>query len=151
MTLEANLSVGLVAKRADVAVSTLHFYEKKGLIRSWRNSGNQRRYKRDVLRRIAVIKAAQKMGITLEEIKHTLSSLPDNRTPTKSDWQTLSSNWQRQLDDKIEFMQRVRDYVNGCIGCGCLSMERCPIYNADDKLADIDKGAVLLAHPEIND
>ncbi|WP_462159673.1 redox-sensitive transcriptional activator SoxR [Pseudoalteromonas sp. GB56] len=151
MTLEANLSVGTVAKRADVAVSALHFYEKKGLIRSWRNEGNQRRYKRDVLRRIAVIKAAQKMGITLEEIKETLSSLPDNRTPTKADWETLSRQWQQQLDEKIAYMQRVRDYVNGCIGCGCLSMQRCPIYNPEDKLASVDNGAVLLDHPEIND
>ncbi|MEO2267375.1 redox-sensitive transcriptional activator SoxR [Pseudoalteromonas sp. YIC-656] len=151
MTLEANLSVGTVAKRADVAVSALHFYEKKGLIRSWRNEGNQRRYKRDVLRRIAVIKAAQRMGITLEEIKETLSSLPHNRTPTKADWEMLSRHWQQQLDEKIAYMQRVRDYVDGCIGCGCLSMQRCPIYNPEDKLASVDSGAVLLDHPEIND
>ncbi|MBS3797896.1 redox-sensitive transcriptional activator SoxR [Pseudoalteromonas sp. BDTF-M6] len=149
MTLEANLSVGQVADRADVSISALHFYEKKGLIRSWRNQGNQRRYKRDVLRRIAVIKAAQKMGITLEEIKETLSTLPDQRTPTKADWQRLSRHWQRQLDEKIAYMQRLRDKVDGCIGCGCLSMQHCPIYNPDDQLAKLSSGAVLLEHPEL--
>ncbi|MCF2860966.1 redox-sensitive transcriptional activator SoxR [Pseudoalteromonas sp. Cnat2-41] len=151
MTLEANLSVGTVAKRAGVAVSALHFYEKKGLIRSWRNQGNQRRYKRDVLRRIAVIKAAQKMGITLEEVKETLSTLPEKRTPNKEDWANMSRQWQRQLDEKIAYMQRVRAYVDGCIGCGCLSMQRCPIYNPEDKLANVDDGAVLLDHPELGD
>ncbi|MFY8274666.1 redox-sensitive transcriptional activator SoxR [Pseudoalteromonas sp. SSDWG2] len=150
MTLEANLSVGTVAKRANVAISALHFYEKKGLIRSWRNQGNQRRYKRDVLRRIAVIKAAQKMGITLEEIKETLGKLPEKRTPTKQDWELMSRHWQRQLDEKIAYMQRVRDYVDGCIGCGCLSMTKCPMYNPEDTLANVDKGAVLLEHPDIN-
>ncbi|WP_105258821.1 MULTISPECIES: redox-sensitive transcriptional activator SoxR [unclassified Pseudoalteromonas] len=149
MTLEANLSVGLVANRAGVSISALHFYEKKGLIRSWRNQGNQRRYKRDVLRRIAVIKAAQKMGITLEEIKETLSTLPDKRTPTKADWQQLAQHWQRQLDEKIAYMQRLRDRVDGCIGCGCLSMVNCPIYNSDDYLGEQDSGAVLLEHPEL--
>ncbi|MFY8274668.1 redox-sensitive transcriptional activator SoxR [Pseudoalteromonas sp. SSDWG2] len=149
MITEANLSVGTVAKRANVAISALHFYEKKGLIRSWRNQGNQRRYKRDVLRRIAVIKAAQKMGTTLEEIKETLGKLPEKRTPTKQDWELMSRLWQRQLDEKIAYMQRVRDYVDGCIGCGCLSMTKCPMYNPEDTLANVDNGAVLLEHPEI--
>ncbi|CAM4202198.1 redox-sensitive transcriptional activator SoxR [Pseudoalteromonas byunsanensis] len=141
---DANLTPGYVAKRSDVKVSTLHFYEQKGLIRSWRNSGNQRRYKPDVLRRIAVIKAAQKMGVTLEEVKQTLSSLPDSRTPTKADWAKLSTAWQQKLDEKIAYMQRVRNQVEGCIGCGCLSMKSCPIYNPDDVLGETGSGALLL-------
>ncbi|KAA1162559.1 redox-sensitive transcriptional activator SoxR [Pseudoalteromonas sp. 20-92] len=141
---EANLTVGYVAKRSGVKVSTLHFYETKYLIRSWRNSGNQRRYKPDVLRRVAVIKAAQTMGITLEEIKNTLATLPDNRTPTKQDWSALSKHWQAQLDDRIAYMQRLRDKVDGCIGCGCLSLKNCPIYNKDDHLGEQQSGAVLL-------
>ncbi|NOU50010.1 redox-sensitive transcriptional activator SoxR [Pseudoalteromonas sp. JBTF-M23] len=141
---DATLTPGYVAKRSDVRVSALHFYEQKGLIRSWRNSGNQRRYKPDVLRRIAVIKAAQKMGVTLEEIKQTLSTLPDSRTPTKEDWAKLSRAWQQQLDEKIAYMQKIRDQVEGCIGCGCLSMKNCPIYNPDDVLGETGSGALLL-------
>ncbi|WP_166113545.1 redox-sensitive transcriptional activator SoxR [Pseudoalteromonas sp. Z9A5] len=142
--IDANLTVGYVAKRSGVKVSTLHFYETKNLIRSWRNSGNQRRYKPDVLRRIAVIKAAQAMGITLDEIKNTLATLPENRTPTKQDWSALSKRWQAQLDERIAYMQRLRDKVNSCIGCGCLSLKSCPIYNKDDHLGDKQSGAVLL-------
>ena len=141
---EANLTPGYVAKRCGVAVSTLHFYEEKGLIKSWRNLGNQRRYKRDVLRRIAVIKAAQKLGIGLEDIKQTLSTLPNERTPSKQDWALLAKNWQAQLDEKIRYLNRLREYVNGCIGCGCLSMESCPLYNPEDKLASEGEGAILL-------
>ncbi|AQQ01370.1 redox-sensitive transcriptional activator SoxR [Pseudoalteromonas aliena] len=141
---EANLTVGYVAKRSGVKVSTLHFYETKQLIRSWRNTGNQRRYKPDVLRRVAVIKAAQAMGITLDEIKNTLATLPDNRTPTKQDWSALSKQWQAQLDERIAYMQGIRDKVNDCIGCGCLSLKSCPIYNKDDFLGDSQSGAVLL-------
>ncbi|PAJ75497.1 redox-sensitive transcriptional activator SoxR [Pseudoalteromonas sp. NBT06-2] len=141
---EANLTVGYIAKRCGIKVSTLHFYEEKGLIRSWRNQGNQRRYKRDVLRRIAVIKAAQKIGIKLDDIKQTFSDLPNERTPCKGDWAKLSANWQKQLDARIAYMQKLRDSVKGCIGCGCLSMENCPIYNPNDELAEEGTGAVLL-------
>ncbi len=141
---DANLSVGYVAKRCDVKVSTLHFYETKGLIRSWRNLGNQRRYKRDVLRRIAVIKAAQKIGISLDEIKVTLQSLPNERTPTKEDWHTLAKNWRIQLEQRIAYLNRLNDMVDGCIGCGCLSMSNCPMYNPDDVLGEQGVGAVLL-------
>ncbi|WP_042153377.1 MULTISPECIES: redox-sensitive transcriptional activator SoxR [unclassified Pseudoalteromonas] len=141
---EANLSVGFVAKRCGVKVSTLHFYEEKGLIRSWRNQGNQRRYKRDVLRRIAVIKAAQKIGIKLDDIKQNFADLPNERTPCKGDWANLSVNWQKQLDARIAYMQKLRDSVTGCIGCGCLSMENCPIYNPEDELAQEGTGAVIL-------
>ncbi len=141
---EATWSVGRVAKRCGVKVSTLHFYEQKGLIKSWRNAGNQRRYKPDVLRRIAVIKAAQQMGISLEEVKQALLSLPDNRTPTVEDWRDLSKNWQHMLNARIAYLQRLRDYLTGCIGCGCLSMHSCPLYNPEDKLAEQGLGAVIL-------
>jgi MerR family transcriptional regulator, redox-sensitive transcriptional activator SoxR len=141
---EATLTVGSVAKRCGIKVSTLHFYEKKGLIRSWRNDGNQRRYKPEVMRRISVIKAAQKVGISLDEVKQAFLSLPDKRTPTVEDWQRLSQHWQLLLDARITYMQKLRDYLTGCIGCGCLSMTKCPLYNPDDKLAAQGCGPVIL-------
>ena len=141
---EANLRVGQVAKRCNVKVSTLHFYEGLGLIKSLRDQGNQRRYKREVLRRISVIKAAQKMGVSLEEIKAAFANLPENRTPTKEDWQHLSRYWQQGLNQKIAYLEKLRDSLDGCIGCGCLSMKNCPIYNPEDALGYNDTGAVLL-------
>jgi len=141
---EAQLSVGQVAKRCGVNISTLHFYEQKGLIQSLRNSGNQRRYKREVLRRISVIKAAQKVGITLEKIKESFKILPNNRTPTKEDWEILAKHWRNELNARITYMENLRDSLSGCIGCGCLSMKSCPIYNQDDILAQQGSGAVLL-------
>ena len=140
----ANWTVGKVAQRCGVKVSTLHFYEQKGLIHSWRNAGNQRRYKADVLRRVSVIKAAQKMGISLAAIKEAFANLPDRRTPTMKDWEKLSVAWQAELDERIAFLQRLRDSLTGCIGCGCLSMKKCPIYNQDDKLATEGSGPVIL-------
>lgn len=144
MTNEANLSVGKIAKRAGIKVSTLHFYEEKGLIRSWRNNGNQRRYKPEVLRRISVIKAAQKMGVSLEDIKAALSSLPNNRTPDKEDWQKLSTQWQALLNQRIKALEVLRDSVDSCIGCGCLSLSSCPLYNPEDALAKDGSGAIIL-------
>lgn len=141
---EPILSVGQVAKRTGVAVSALHFYEQKGLIRSWRNSGNQRRFKREVLRRISIIKAAQKLGISLEQIKQAFASLPNERTPTKDDWTQLSSHWHQLLDQRISQLTQLRDNVTDCIGCGCLSLKACPLYNEDDKLAELGEGAHLL-------
>ncbi|MCO4799869.1 MAG: redox-sensitive transcriptional activator SoxR [Colwelliaceae bacterium] len=141
---EARLTVGKVAKRSGVKVSTLHFYEDKGLIRSWRNNGNQRRYKPEVLRRISVIKAAQKMGVSLSEIKSAFASLPNNRTPTTEDWDLLASKWRKALNERIAYMEKLRDYLTGCIGCGCLSMNSCPLYNKDDELAAEGTGAVIL-------
>ena len=140
----ANWTVGKVAQRCGVKVSTLHFYEQKGLIHSWRNAGNQRRYKADVLRRVSVIKAAQKMGISLAAIKEAFANLPDRRTPTMKDWEKLSVAWQAELDERIAYLQRLRDSLTGCIGCGCLSMKKCPIYNQDDKLATEGSGPVIL-------
>lgn len=147
---EAKLSVGQVAKRAGVKVSTLHFYEEKGLIRSWRNIGNQRRYKPEVLRRVSVIKAAQKMGVTLEEIKQAFARLPDKRTPTTQDWEVMAGQWRESLNARIAYMEKLRDYLTGCIGCGCLSMKSCPLYNPEDELALKGSGPVILDSIESN-
>jgi MerR family redox-sensitive transcriptional activator SoxR len=144
MSANAGWSVGKVAERCGVKISTLHFYEEKGLIASWRNQGNQRRYQKDVLRRVSVIKAAQKVGISLEEIRKALSALPENRTPDTADWEVLARHWRKDLDARIAYLEKLRDSLTGCIGCGCLSMKKCPIYNADDKLEKEGPGPVLL-------
>lgn len=141
---EANLSVGVIAKRAAVKVSTLHFYEAKGLIRSWRNAGNQRRYKPDVLRRIALIKAGQKVGVSLNEIRAVLAELPNERTPNSVDWEKIATQWQRKLTEQINYIERLRDSLTSCIGCGCLSLEKCHLYNQDDHLNQKGDGAVIL-------
>ncbi|WP_220719185.1 redox-sensitive transcriptional activator SoxR [Agarivorans litoreus] len=138
------LSVGFVAKRCGIKVSTLHYYETKGLINSWRNHGNQRRYHPDVLRRVSVIKAAQKMGISLAEIKAAFAKLPNQRTPNKSDWEALSQQWRDILNQRIKQLENLRDALTGCIGCGCLSMKSCPLYNPNDKLASEGQGPVIL-------
>ena len=140
----ANWSVGKIAQRSGVRVSTLHFYEAKGLIASQRNAGNQRRYTADVLRRIAVIKAAQRLGVSLEEIGQALASLPDARAPTQADWERLSARWRGQLDARIAYLTRLRDSLTGCIGCGCLSMKTCPLYNPDDVVGESGAGPVIL-------
>jgi MerR family redox-sensitive transcriptional activator SoxR len=137
------LTVGEVAARAGVAVSALHFYETKGLLRSERSGGNQRRYVRGVLRRIAVIKAAQRVGIPLEQIKAALDTLPPDRSPTAADWAKLSAAWKDDLDDRIAELMRLRDHLDGCIGCGCLSIDHCPLYNPDDRLGHEGSGARL--------
>jgi MerR family redox-sensitive transcriptional activator SoxR len=141
---ESGLSVGAVAKRCGVAVSALHFYESKGLIHSTRNAGNQRRYHKEVLRRVSVIKAAQKMGISLAEIASQFETLPSHRAPSQQDWSRMSRRWQASLDERIAYLERLRDYLTGCIGCGCLSMKVCPLYNEDDRLAVIGPGPVIL-------
>jgi len=138
------LTVGEVATRSGVAVSTLHFYEAQGLISSWRNSGNQRRYAREVLRRVAVIKVAQRTGIPLAEIREALATLPEKRATTATDWKKLSARWRVQLNDRIERLTRLRDQLDGCIGCGCLSLEVCPLRNPWDRLGADGPGPRLL-------
>ena len=138
------LSVGEVAARSGVAVSAIHFYEAKGLIRSRRNQGNQRRYPREVLRLVAVIKVAQRIGIPLAMIREALATLPHGRTPTAADWRKLSANWKRGLDERIEKMMQLRDSLTGCIGCGCLSLKVCPLRNPRDRLGDEGPGPRLL-------
>lgn len=143
------LSVGEVASRSGIAVSTLHFYETKGLIQSQRNRGNQRRYPRSVLRRVAVIKVAQKTGIPLSEIAEALSVLPHDRPLTARDWQRLSENWKRQLDIRIAALTALRDQLTGCIGCGCLSMTDCPLRNPQDALSEKGAGPILLGPEDL--
>ncbi len=138
------LSVGQVAARSGVAVSALHFYEAKGLISSFRNPGNQRRYPREVLRRVSVIKVAQRLGIPLAEIRDALQTLPKGRTPTAADWRKLSDSWKADLDSRIEKMIRLRDQLDGCIGCGCLSLKSCPLRNPLDELSEQGSGPHLL-------
>jgi MerR family transcriptional regulator, redox-sensitive transcriptional activator SoxR len=138
------LTVGEVAARSGVAVSAIHFYEAKGLIRSRRNPGNQRRYPREILRRVAVIKVAQRIGMPLVTIREALATLPRGRTPTAADWKRLSALWKRGLDDRIERLTRLRDSLTGCIGCGCLSLKVCPLRNPKDRLGGEGPGPRLL-------
>lgn len=140
----AELSVGEVAERSGVAVSALHFYEAKGLITSRRNSGNQRRYPRDVLRRVAVIKVAQKLGVALSDIAAALATLPAGRTPTARDWNSLSAMWKQDLDQRIDKLTRLRDQLGECIGCGCLSLDHCKLRNPLDELSEQGSGPRLL-------
>ena len=129
------LGVGELAARAGVAVSALHFYEAKGLIHSVRSGGNQRRYARSVLRRLAVIKVAQRVGMPLADIAEALNALPSGRTPTVADWRRLSAGWKHELEERIRTLTQLRDQLDGCIGCGCLSLKACPLRNAQDALA----------------
>jgi len=138
------LTVGEVARRSGVAVSALHFYESRGLIKSSRTRGNQRRYPREVLRRVAVIKVAQRVGIPLNAIHDALMTLPEGRTPTVADWARMSSLWRADLDDRIDRLTRLRDQLTGCIGCGCLSIQACPLRNPHDVLAEQGPGPRLL-------
>ncbi|MEO5325724.1 redox-sensitive transcriptional activator SoxR [Mesorhizobium sp. CC13] len=135
MSMGQELTVGEVARRSGVAVSALHFYETRGLIHSHRTAGNQRRYSRDVLRRVAVIRIAQEVGISLADIAATLATLPDGRTPTREDWSLLSTAWRHDLDHRIEQLKKLRDGLTDCIGCGCMSIDRCPLRNREDRLA----------------
>ena len=131
----STLSVGEVARRSAVPVSTLHFYEAKGLISSQRSAGNQRRYARDVLRRVAFIRVAQRVGISLADIDEALAGLPQDVAPSRSDWARLSARWRRRLDERIEQLERLRDTLDDCIGCGCLSIDRCKLRNPLDTLS----------------
>ncbi len=135
------LTIGEMAARSGMAPSALRYYERLGLIRAARTGGNQRRYDRAELRRIAFIRIAQQVGISLDEIRAALASLPENRTPTRADWARLSARWRSRLDERIALLERLRDDLTGCIGCGCLSLQRCRLYNPDDVLAGEGTGA----------
>ena len=135
------LTIGDVAARSGVPHTALRFYEERGLIASERTAGNQRKYRRAVLRRLAFIRTAQRVGLSLEEIHDALATLPQRRTPTKSDWTKLSQIWRGELDARIDALHRLRERLSGCIGCGCLSLKSCNLYNHDDQLAHIGPGA----------
>jgi MerR family transcriptional regulator, redox-sensitive transcriptional activator SoxR len=132
---QAELTVGELAARSGVTVSALHFYERQGLISSRRTRGNQRRYRRDALRRVALIRVAQRVGIPLAHIRAALAELPNGRTPTRSDWQRLSHAWRAELDQRIHHLKQLRDQFTDCIGCGCLSIDRCALANPHDALS----------------
>ncbi|QPH54030.1 redox-sensitive transcriptional activator SoxR [Pontivivens ytuae] len=134
------LSVGQLSTRSGLPVSTLHYYEAEGLIRAERTAANHRRYPRAMLRRIAVIKAAQRLGLPLAVIRDAMAALPPDRAPTPAEWEAMSERWQAELDERIARMQTLRDHLSACIGCGCLSMENCPLYNDDDHLSEEGPG-----------
>lgn len=141
MSTPSLLSVGQLAERAGISVAALHFYEAKGLIHSQRSSGNQRRYRRDVLRRIAFIRAAQRVGFPLGQIAAALQTLPEQRTPDREDWTVLASVWRAELSDRMRQLQRLSDELDHCIGCGCLSLTHCRLSNPDDCLGSEGAGA----------
>ena len=134
------MTIGEVAERANVAPSALRFYEHEGLIAAERTDGGQRRYQRDVLRRIAFVRAAQRVGLKLEDIRQALATLPDGRTPTAADWARLSRSWRPLLDRRIAELERVRDRLDACIGCGCLSLKACRLSNPGDIAATAGPG-----------
>ncbi|CAH5177929.1 redox-sensitive transcriptional activator SoxR [Serratia marcescens] len=142
------LTVGEVAKRSGVAISALHFYESKGLIQATRNAGNQRRYPSVVLRYIAVIKIAQRAGIPLEEIRAALSRFSIGSKLTSEQWGVLSSAWRKTLDERIQRLTVLRDHLDSCIGCGCLSLADCPLRNPNDILGRQGAGAHIFEHPD---
>ena len=141
-------SVGEVATRAGVATSALRFYESNGLIHSERNASGHRRYRADVLRRVGFIRVAQRVGLPLSEIRTALESLPERRTPTRKDWARLASSWQPILDERIAMLEAMKEQLDGCIGCGCLSLDTCALYNPNDRAATFGPGPrYLLGDP----
>ena len=141
------LTIGEVSRRSGVAPSALRFYERQGLIASTRTDGNQRRYAPVTLRRVALVQAGKAAGIPLERIRRALDTLPRDKTPTKRDWERLSSGWRRELDDRIESLEAIRTRLTGCIGCGCLSLTSCSLLNPDDAAAAEGAGARYFGRP----
>ena len=136
----ATWTIGAVAERAGVATSALRFYEEQGLIHSERNAAGHRRYRSDVVRRVSFIRVAQRVGLSLDEIRDALDTLPRSRTPNRSDWAELSASWQPLIEERIRLLQGLRDKLSGCIGCGCLSLDSCSLYNSDDHLGQQGPG-----------
>jgi MerR family redox-sensitive transcriptional activator SoxR len=141
----AGLTIGEVTARSGLSNSAVHFYERKGLIRGWRSRGNQRRYARDVLRRLAVIKVGQRVGIPLAVIGDALDRLPQDRSPSVADWAACSSSWEAELTARILGLIALRDQLSQCIGCGCLSLNSCPLFNPCDKAGAEGPGPRFIA------
>jgi MerR family redox-sensitive transcriptional activator SoxR len=141
------LTVGEVSHRSGMAASALRYYEREGLIAATRTSGGQRRYERGVLRRLAFIRAARNVGLSLDEVRASLGRLPESRTPTKADWTAISRDWKQRLNEQIEALVKLRDGLDSCIGCGCLSLARCRISNPGDVAARLGVGAMYLPAP----
>jgi MerR family redox-sensitive transcriptional activator SoxR len=150
-TVDDLLTIGALAERSGVATSALRFYEREGLIQSSRSAGGQRRYEREVLRRVSFIRIAQQLDVSLDEIRAALASLPDNRTPTKADWERLARSWRTRLDQRIATLERLRDNLGDCIGCGCLSLKACSLYNAGDRAATLGVGPRYLLGDSASD
>ena len=140
MAMKRGLSIGDLATRTGLSVSAIRFYEKKGLITPDRNQGNQRRYEGSDIRRLSFVLIAQQIGFSIEEIKSLMAQLPEARTPTKADWTRISRTFRKTLDERIAVMQRMRDNLDGCIGCGCLSLKACSLYNPEDKARRLGVG-----------
>jgi MerR family redox-sensitive transcriptional activator SoxR len=145
------LSIGAVSERTGVSASALRFYEAEGLVHAVRSPGGQRRYHRDVIRRVSFVRIAQEVGLTLEEIKAALASLPEHRTPTQRDWHRLATSWGPRLDAQIGKLERLRDRLEGCIGCGCLSLQVCRIVNPGDVVGSRGPGPRYVLDPEDGD
>ena len=141
---EELLTIGAVAARSGLATSSLRYYEREGLISAERTSSGQRRYHREVLRRLAFIRSAQHVGLTLSEIRRALDSLPQSRNPTKADWARIARQWKPRLDEEISALERLRDQLTDCIGCGCLSLQSCALYNPGDQAGERGPGARYL-------
>jgi MerR family redox-sensitive transcriptional activator SoxR len=144
------ISIGELAKRSGIAASALRYYEEQGLIHCTRTSGQQRQFSKDTLRRVAFIRAAQTAGLNLQDIKSALDSLPEQRTPTKQDWQRLSSSWKPMIQERINALLALRDQFSACIGCGCLSLKSCALYNPDDIAQNKGSGARYLLGDKVN-
>jgi len=138
--MQPELTIGALSERSGVATSALRFYEAEGLIRATRSASGQRRFSRDTLRRVGFIRVAQQVGLSLEEIREALATLPEERTPNDKDWQRLSMSWRPRLDHQIGMLERLRDRLDGCIGCGCLSLRHCKLLNPDDRAAERGPG-----------
>jgi len=141
-----SLTIGQVSRRTGVATSALRYYEDQGLIHAERDAAGQRRYRREVIRRVSFIRIAQQVGLTLQEIREVMSSLPDNRTPDRDDWGAVAASWGPRLDEQIALIQRLKERLGGCIGCGCLSLDVCPLHNPGDELIAEGPGPRLLLH-----
>ncbi|MGH9278001.1 MAG: redox-sensitive transcriptional activator SoxR [Acidimicrobiales bacterium] len=138
--MQQQLSIGAVSERTGVAPSALRFYEAEGLIHSTRTDGNQRQFTRETIRRVSFIRVAQQIGLSLDEIRTALASLPESRTPSHKDWERLSASWRPRLDAQIRLLERLRDRLDGCIGCGCLSLKACKLLNPNDTAAERGPG-----------
>ena len=140
------LSIGALSERTGVAPSALRFYEAEGLLHAKRSEGGQRRFARDAIRRVSFIRIAQQVGLTLGEIHDVMASLPDRRTPDRTDWDRVATAWGPRLDEQIALLMRLKERLTGCIGCGCLSLDVCPLHNPGDELADEGPGPRMLLH-----
>jgi MerR family redox-sensitive transcriptional activator SoxR len=151
MAIQHGISIGYVAERTGLAVSAIRFYEEKGLVQSERNAGGQRRFQRGDIRRLSFVQIAQQFGFSIHEIREVLAGLPDSRTPTKADWTRISTQFRTQLDEKIAALTVLRDRLDGCIGCGCLSLPNCALYNPQDRAAQKGAGPRFLMGDSPND